>query len=392
MKLFFLFVVVFAICQAAEGDRIRGDNAEQGILSRRELKGSKGSDSDDSGKKGKGGKRDSRDDRDDKCYGTVVVANKDSGTLSILDANDGDLMETVDIPYDPQTMSRPEPNDVETVNGIIYVSDTANDRLVAFDGVSYDVVAIIQVGDAPSELTSDARGSQLWVANTADNTVMIVDLAFNVVLRVIEAFDPAGTVDFGNNVVNDVLLSPSGDAGFVTYAGGGGLIVRFGADGQIQTSNAGIGDNARVASSFRFNCLYVPSTAGDVLDILFNLDLNIDQSLNINDPFDAVSSVDGQFIYITSTANNAIYTFDVGSNELLASVVTTTLAGPTKMTHTGDRLFVAHGALNRVSVFAVSNGNPIPIEIANIDGVGLNPFGISFCEPTRVCSSRFSQS
>jgi DNA-binding beta-propeller fold protein YncE len=340
--------------------------------------------SSDKGKKGKKGK-DSYDD-DEKCIGTVVVGNRGDGTLSILDANLGEVLETIKIPWSTVTMSQPVPVDVETVNGIIYVSDSANDRVVAFDGVSYEVIAMIPTGDSPGELSTDSRGSQLWVTNTADNTVIVIDLAFNVPIRSIEAFDPNGVVDFGTNVVNDVLLSPSGDAGFVTYAGNGGLVVRFDSSGAITASNSGIGDTVRLAASFRFNCLYVPSTSSNVLDVLFNLDLQIDNTASIPSPFDAESSLDGQYIYITSTTNNAIHTFDVGSNSLLPSIVTTAIPNPTKLTHVGDRLFVSHGDSDQVSVFSVSNASPIPIEIANID-VGDNPFGISYCKPTSVCSS-----
>eukprot|EP00545_Synedropsis_sp_CCMP1620_P009722 CAMPEP_0119008266 /NCGR_PEP_ID=MMETSP1176-20130426/3578_1 /TAXON_ID=265551 /ORGANISM="Synedropsis recta cf, Strain CCMP1620" /LENGTH=403 /DNA_ID=CAMNT_0006960571 /DNA_START=14 /DNA_END=1225 /DNA_ORIENTATION=- len=373
---------------------------------RRALKGRKGNkqasadddDGDDDDGTNRGGKKGSSkgsskgkdsDDEDEKCIGTVVVGNQGDGTISILDANLGDVLETIEIPWNTATMNQPVPVDVESANGVIYVSDSANDRVVAFDGVSYKVVAIIPVGDSPAEMSIDSRGSQMWVTNTADNTVIVVDLNFNVPIRSIEAFDPDGVVDFGTNVVNDVLLSPSGDAGFVTYAGDGGLVVRFDSSGTIEDSNPGIGDFARLASSFRFNCLYVASTTSNILDILFNLDLRIDSSENIPAPYDPESSLDGQYIYITSTVNNAIHTFDVGNNVLLSTVVTTSVANPTKMTHTGDRLYVSHGDSDEVSVFSVSNANPIPIEVANVK-VGDNPFGISYCESTAVCSSSYS--
>jgi YVTN family beta-propeller protein len=409
-----LFVVTvlallgMAECSRTEDSRQKGVKTSGRYRTQRTLKGNKkgrgnnGDDDDDEGsdkgddggekvgKKGKDKKDDDDDDDDDdeKCVGTVVVANEGDGTLSILDANLGELLETVEIPWNTFTMLQPVPVDVESVNGIIYVSDSANDRVVAFDGVSYEVVANIAVGDSPAEMSTDARGRQLWVTNTGDNTVLVVDLAFNVVIRSIEAFDPVNSV-FGDNIVNDVLLSPSGDAGFVTYSGDGGLVVRFGPTGALEAVNVAVGDQARLASSFRFNCLYVPSTAKDALDVLFNLDLETFDNVIINDPYDAIPSISGKYIYITSTVNNAIHTFDVGANNLLTNTATTSIPNPTKLTSTGDRLFVSHGDSDQVSVWAVSDSDPIPIEISNVP-VGDNPFGIDYCEPTAVCSSQES--
>lgn len=320
-----------------------------------------------------------------KCIGTVVISNGKDGTLSIVEANLGGSMKTIEVPWDTSTMKAPVLVDVEAVNGVIYVSDSANDRVVAFNSASHEVIAIIPTGSSPTELTSDARGSQLWVANAMDNTIIVIDLAFNVPIRSIEAFDPEGVLDFGNNIVNDVLLSPSGDAGYATYTGDGGLLVRYNSNGNIEAYTTEIGNEARLSASFRFNCLYSPSTSSNALEILYNQDLTNEGFADIDSPYDAVSSVDGRYIYISSTTNNAIRTFDVANNVLLDDVVATSIQKPFKMAHTGDRLFVAHGESDQISVFSVSNSYPIPVEIANVN-VGQNPIGIYYVAPTALCA------
>lgn len=332
----------------------------------------------------------SREKHDDDyaCFPTVSVANEADGTLSILDASSGELLDTMKIPRSSRDMSQPAPLDVETSNGVIYISDNANNLIQAIDGQSYELLACISTGNGPSEMSIDAMGNYLWVTCILDNTVIVIDLKHHVPIRSIEAFDPDQAVDYGDNQVYDVLLHPSGDAGFVTYRGDGGIIVKYDSLGTIQSSNQGIDDESRLAASFRFNCLYAPSEPTNKINILFNGDLQIENEEFVDAPFAAVSSLDGGYIYISSPTTNSIYTWDVGGNEILPTKVTTSIAGPTKMTHTGDRLFVSHPEFNTVSVFAATDLDPIPIEIATTK-VGNSPFGIAYLPPPQICKELF---
>mmetsp|Transcript_572 Transcript_572/g.882 ORF Transcript_572/g.882 Transcript_572/m.882 type:complete len:431 (+) Transcript_572:58-1350(+) len=327
-----------------------------------------------------------RDD-DDVCFPTVSVANELDGTLSILDASSGELLDTMKIPRSRREMSQSVPLDVETSNGVIYISDYENNRILAIDGHTLELLASIPTGDGPSEMSIDAIGHYLWVTCLLDNTVIVIDLKQHVPIRSIEAFD-RDDVQYGNGIVHDVLLHPSGTSGYVTYNGDGGLIVEYDSLGEIQSFNQDIDEDSRLAASFRFNCLYAPSQPANIINIIFNGDLQIDNFAEVNAPFAAVSSVDGGYIYISSPTTNSIYTFDVGGNQLLSTTVTTSIAGPTKMTHTGDRLFVSHPDVNTVSVFAATDFDPIPIEVATTK-VGNKPFGIAYLAPTQICNELF---
>jgi hypothetical protein len=422
-----IFVLVILEAKCASGVREGRLSLRDGSSRRRTLKGTddkkrhgeylidnrtssagkKGDDDDDDDGSESYGKKGDDDDEYRQCYGRVVVANQGDGTLSILDAEEGDYIRTITLPYDSFTMSKPVPVDVVAVNGMIYVSDYANDRVLAYDGVSYHLEAIISVGQGASEMSTDAAGRYLWVTNVHDVTVIIVDLEYNVPIRSIENFDPSGVVDYGDNIPNDVLVTASGDGGYVTWTGAGGLVVRYDSSGTVRAFNTTIGNQARLAASYRFNCLYVPSLRNNFLYILFNQDLqdSSDFSVGIPSPFDAISSLDGRFIYISSSENNALYTYDVGGTyyagggsqdpSLVPSnqsptIVTTSIPRPTKLATTENRLFALHSATNEVSVFTISSLNPIPIEI-NVVEVGTNPTGIAYVEPTYVCGSYSDQ-
>jgi DNA-binding beta-propeller fold protein YncE len=333
-------------------------------------------------------KDDKKTDDDMDCAGTIFVVNRADGTLSVLDSHSGELYDTIAIPV-TRTMAQPIPEDIEIVNGLLYISDSANDRIVAIDAMYYhrdSPVANIPTGRQPTELSSDSRGTTLWVTNVEDNTVLVIDLSFRVPIRTIEAFDVTGEIDFGNNVVNDVYVSSSGDAGFVTYSGSGGILVRYDDRGAITAFNTDIGKNARITASFRFNCIFATSTSSNLVNVLFNQDLFLEKIESMDSPYDVVTSRDGNYLYITSTAKNMIYTWDMNDNKKLATNVTTVISKPWKLTHAGDRIFVTHRDSIYVSMYSVSKANPIPIPMGKIL-VGNEPFGIDYLPPTSGCSS-----
>lgn len=328
-------------------------------------------------------------DDDDICFPTVSVANRMDGTLSILDAFSGELWDTIKVPKSSRVMSETEPRSVETSNGVIYVADYNNNRIVAIDGSSYELLASIPTGSGPTLMSIDALGNYLWVTCVTDNTVIVIDLKQHVPIRSIEAFDPEGEHEFGDNVVFDVLLEASGSTGYVTYRDDGGLIVKYDSSGSIENFRAEEAfDMSRLATSFRFNCLYVSSMPANSLSALYNGDLGTENVVEITEPGAAVSSPSGGYIYIASPTTNLIYIWDVAALQLLDTTVTTSIAGPTEMTHTGDRLFVTHPEFNKVSVFEATDIDPIPIELA-VTEVGDTPDGIAYLAPSQICDELF---
>ena len=404
-------VATTTLCDAAT-DRIRG--ASKGVTER--LLKDKGDSSDSDGKKGKN--KDSDDSSDDesddfknnkkgskdsskgnkggkknnsnkgaqgrffgdKCdAGTIVVANRGDGTITVLDASDGEAIETFELPYNEDTELQPEPVDIVAVNGMYFVGDRANNRVLAFDGYSNELIKMIPAGAGIYEMATDARGTQLWVNNQIDNTTTIIDLNSLTPIRTIEA-----PVTVGNAVVNDVVLSPSGDVGFVTYNGDGGAIVQYNAATGAQTAinTADVGDNLRATLSFRFNCLYAPSTSSDQLHVLFTGDLFQEATFPFADPFDGVTTPNGSYGYFTSTVNDNIRVLDIANNTLIDGAVPTPVVNPTKLAVTGNRLFVAHTDSDMVTIYSISPRSPVPILIDAID-VGDAPFGIAHCAPLR---------
>merc|ERR1740124_1509870 len=133
-------------------------------------------------------------------------------------------------------------------HGLIYVSDYNNDRIVVMDGYNYGMVAAITVGSKPTELSIDATESFLWVINEGDDSVMIVDLHYDVPIRVMEPCDPDDLVFFDeDNRIHDVLVAPNGKSGYVTYSGGeasnGGVLVQYNLEGFVEDFRYKIGNN-----------------------------------------------------------------------------------------------------------------------------------------------------
>jgi len=345
----------------------------------RKLKG----DSKKSDKDKKSGKKDPRCD-----VGTVLVANRADGTLSVLDGTyDGEVLATIEIPYNDEVMLPPIPQDVVVANGFIYVGDSQNDRVVVLDAWTYEVAApSIPTGAGLREMAVDRRAQRLWVTNRIDGTVSIIDLAANQLFQTIEK---PSTV-FDDATILDVVLTTAGDAGFVTYQEDdtnlGGSVYKFSEDGTELAVSGDVGTFPRATLGYRFNKLYVPDPDSGFVDILFQEDLDTDVSLDIIGAFDVAPSTTEKYMYVSSIEgdgdeNGVVYTLNVTSNDLLNAVpVEAGAPDPQKLVHTGDLLIVTHVDQNVVSVFNATDDNPEPVLLGTVE-VGENPFGIAWNPP-----------
>jgi len=63
-----------------------------------------------------------------------------------------------------------------TLNVLGYVSNTGSSNLMAFDKKAYQVTGVIPVGREPLGMALDQRGRRLYVANSGDNEILVIDI------------------------------------------------------------------------------------------------------------------------------------------------------------------------------------------------------------------------
>ena len=106
--------------------------------------------------------------------GQVVVADRASGTISVIDAGSDELIGTYPLPAGDNP---PEPMYVSYIKSghRLFVGDRANNRVVVLDADDYSAIATIPAGNGVFHQWADSRDRQLWVNNDIDNTAKVID-------------------------------------------------------------------------------------------------------------------------------------------------------------------------------------------------------------------------
>ena len=125
-------------------------------------------------------------------WGKIVVANRASGTISVISAETDDVIGTYNLPAGDND---PEPMYVVYVryHDRVFVGDRANDRVVVFDADDFNVEATIDAGQGVFHMWADDMGKLLWVNNDIDDTATIINP---------RTFDVITTVNMPGDLIN----------------------------------------------------------------------------------------------------------------------------------------------------------------------------------------------
>jgi hypothetical protein len=317
-------------------------------------------------------------------FGKMVIANRASGTISVLGASDGTTIGTFSLPSGPNT---PEPMYVVYVRrtDAVIVGDRANDRVVEFDADDFSVQRTARAGSGVFHMWVDPiRNQQLWVNNDIDNTSTVIDpVTFDVLATV--PMPPDLVADGGKP--HDVILDPLGNNAFVTmlgFPGANDYVIKFDTTTFTELGRAAVGKDPHVALTFRNKLLYVPCQNSDVVVVLDRGTLAPVTSITVPGAHGAGMTWNGGVLYTTNLpggGTDGIYAIDTQANAVLGQPVDTPLPVPHNLALTinGSRLFLTHSGAtsDKVTFYAASAGDPTPALLGEVT-VGLNPFGLAY--------------
>lgn len=314
--------------------------------------------------------------------GKVVVANRASGTISVIDARTDALIGTYDLPAGDNT---PEPMYVTFAKrgGTVFVGDRANDRVVVFDKTDFSVVATIDAGEGVFHMWSDPRDRQLWVNNDIDDTATVID---PLSLTVITTVDMPADLVADDFKPHDVVLDPQGRYAYVTMLGGANsehdYLIQFSTDTFTEINRAAVGKDPHVSLTARNRLIYVPAQNSDVVSIFNRNTLEPVTDLTVPGAHGAGMAPNGSVFYttnLTGGGTDGLFAVDTNTNTILGSA-DTPFAVPHNIAVTkNDKLFLTHsgGTSDKVTIYAVSAADPIPALVGEVT-VGLNPFGLAY--------------
>ena len=314
-------------------------------------------------------------------HGNIVVANRASGTISVIDAGSDQVTDTVTLPPD---VNIPEPMYVvhTPAHHRVWVGDRANNRVVALSGNDYSVVGSVPTGAGVFHMWADKAGKQLWVVNDIDKTVTVVDPRILAVITTVPM--PADLVDVGAKP-HDVIVHPLGTSAYVTFLDTPDLdsdvVVQFDTQTFMEINRQTVGEDPHIAFNKKFGELYLPCQGSDAVFVLDAGTLEVVGVITIPGAHGAITSKNNRRFFTTNLpggGDNAVISIDTRTITVLDEADTDfQVPRNVALTPNGEKLYVTHsGAVsNIVSVLDV--GNDGTLNLRDEIEVGLNPFGLS---------------
>ena len=337
----------------------------------------------------------------------VVVANRESGTLSVIDTVT-DTATTIDIPFGEL---RPEPMYIFHVRSTkeVAVGDRANNRIVFFDQNSYEVTGTVETDNGVFHMWGSPNDTQLWINNDIDNTITVINPVNKNVLTTIAI--PADLVAEEGRP-HDVILDPSGDFAYVSVLGLSedhtpvpgsecegcditSVLLKYSTQTFEEIDRLDVGVDPHLGLTSQNDLLYVAAQNSDVVTVLAREDFSIVKNLTVPGAHGVgiagSSAPNGRFFYTTNLpsadGSNGLFVIDTVTNEIIDnSGFNTGFAVPHNIAVTNDneKLYISHsiGSLNpgKVTVYDLDpiTGLPVGSTPTTDINVGVNPFGIFF--------------
>ena len=312
----------------------------------------------------------------------VVIANRASGTISVINSETNAVIATRTMPDNGEPMYAV----YNSANNTVLVGDY-DGRVIGFDGKTFEVVGSAVAGAGVFHMWLSPDNQQLWVNNELDKSISVIDPNTMTTLTTFPI--PADLLD-ANYKPHDVILMPNNEAAFVTMLGPLDVdyVIKYSTATFTEIDRAMVGTDPHVSLTSANDKLYVASQGSGELKVLNRSDLSEVATLNIPNAHGLGMNPAGTYLYvgnISEGGTNATYTVDVATNTLVDAPVDAPFSAPHNYAVTSDnnKLFITHsgGANNQVSIY---NLDPTPTIQTSVT-VGNNPFGLvaySYTETT----------
>ena len=314
--------------------------------------------------------------------GNIVVANRNSGSISVINTKTDEVSGTYQLPAGPNT---PEPMYVVFVDRgqRVFVGDRANNQVVVFRASDFSVETTIPVGQGVFHMWADPQGQQMWVNNDVDKTTSVINLHNLQVIATVPT--PPDLVSMGG-VPHDVILGPHGNLAYVTVVGVAGssdYVVQYSTRTFEETGRAAVGKDAHVSLTNYNRYIYVPCQNSNAIYVLNRFNMNQVDLISVPGAHGINITTNGKVLYTTNISGGGTDgLFAIGTrNNNIFGTSNTPYAVPHNiaLTPNSKKLYLTHsgGTADKVTVYKISSHNPVPVFLKEIT-VELNPFGLAF--------------
>lgn len=304
----------------------------------------------------------------------VVVANRGSGDISVIDASTNMLIGTFAMPDNGEPMYAVHIPQAKAV----FVGDRANDRVVAFDEADFSVKGMVPAGDGVFHMWAAPNGSQLWVNNDMDNTTTVINPISMQVKGTAET--PADLVALGGKP-HDVFFDPQKKFVYVSVLGVSGehdYVVKYKAGSQSEVDRVAVGKDPHLFADDVNNLLYVPCQNSNAIYIINRTTMDVESILPFSGAHGIFMPNSGSNVYVTNIGGSQLGVFETAGNTQVGPAIPTPFPIPHNLSVNAaeDKLFLTHsgGMADQLSIYSL---NPLPTLETTVT-VGTNPFGLVY--------------
>lgn len=242
----------------------------------------------------------------------VYVVNHSSGTISVLNGWDNTVITTVYAGKEPRGIAvSPDGKQVFVANS----GDNTVSVLETTDYLNYNLTHTVAVGLEPYAIAVTPDGNQVYVTNRGENTVAVFDTVDYVASGIIVGNNPWG-----------IAISPDGSKAYVTNETDNSVTVIYtGFNIEIITvANVGLSPRGIVVRPDGKK-IYVTNHDADTVSIIDTMDYTVSTPFNVGHHPDGIAiNSNGNLLFVPNSASDTVTVLDTINN----AIVTNVYAGP----------------------------------------------------------------
>ncbi len=352
--------------------------------------------------------------------GRIIVANRTSGTLSIIDEKTGTVVKNVTVAG--KYARPPEPmyvNYIASLNRLM-VCDRSNNQIIALDAKTYRLINTVPMERGAFHMWSDGVGKQTWAVNDVDKsftiinpkTMKVIPVTDPVTKKLVQALPIPEDLKNQGGKPHDIILDKKGKYAFATIVGVGATtdpdyVVQYSTKTFTEIARFPTGKDPHVGLLNDGKLLFVPTQNASKVYVL---DPNKQEennpkliksleTIDVPGAHGAAWTPNGQYFYTSNLPgaafpddgkNYALWTIDtktkqVVSKSLFPDAPKLKAAHNITINGNGTKLYLTHSghedgdSTGDVSIYDISGANGLPVlETRGIISVGINPFGITY--------------
>jgi YVTN family beta-propeller protein len=270
----------------------------------------------------------------------VYVANLDSDTVSVINL-DTKTVKNINVGNGPQFVYIFE----SPYDNFIYVANSLDGTVSVIDALSNSVIKNITVGYFPISIAESPHRDAIYVANSGDNTVSVITLFDNTVLKNITVgSDPRSIVAFDANVAyaDAIYTANSGDN---TVS-----VINPITNDVIDTIEVG---NNPIATSNFGDFIYVANDLGGTVSVIDALSNSVVKNITVGShpssivAFEA-NGASADAIYVANSGDNTVSVINPIDNTVIKNI--TVGSQPRSIVASMDAIYVANSVSDSISV------------------------------------------